>query len=82
MVKVLVSIDDELLAKVDEAARKRHLSRSAFLSQLASREVGGRSPEQQARIELAVNRIRELAGKYGMGEGDLTDQFREERDSH
>jgi metal-responsive CopG/Arc/MetJ family transcriptional regulator len=84
MIKVLVSMDDELLARVDEAARRQRLSRSAYLSQLAEREVGERrrSPEEQARIQLAVDRIRELARKYGMGEGDLTDQFRAERDSH
>ena len=39
MAKVLLSIDDSLLNRIDRAARARGLSRSAYLSQLAMQEL-------------------------------------------
>ena len=81
MVKVLLSMDSELLAKVDEAARKQRISRSAFISELAAREVGSRDPATQERMDAAIEELRELARKYGTGEGSITDQIRTERDT-
>ena len=40
MAKILVSIDEKLLARLDRAARKLGLSRSAFLARLVARELG------------------------------------------
>lgn len=77
----MLSMDEVLLARIDEAARGKRLSRSAFVSQLAARELGFRAPEEQAQIRAAVERVRELADRYGTGEGSLTQQIREMRDS-
>jgi metal-responsive CopG/Arc/MetJ family transcriptional regulator len=82
MAKVLVSMDDELLSKVDDVARREQLSRSAYLSRLAERDVARFDPERSARIQAAVDRLRRLAERYGTGEGDSTQQIREDRDSH
>lgn len=54
--KVLVSMDERLIAGVDEAARAAGMSRSAFLSGVASDALGfepgpGASDEAQRAIE-------------------------------
>jgi hypothetical protein len=38
--KVLVSLNDALLRQIDRIAQSRGLSRSAYLTQLAERDVG------------------------------------------
>jgi hypothetical protein len=40
MAKVLLSIDDSLLDRIDRTAKARGLSRSAYLSQLAAQDLG------------------------------------------
>ncbi len=57
MAKVLVSVDDRLLARIDRAARASGLTRSAYLARLAAREVGaetGPGADRQARRAIAV----------------------------
>jgi hypothetical protein len=49
MTKVLVSMDDRLLNRVDRSARRLGLSRSAYLARLVERDLGtdlgpGRDP--------------------------------------
>lgn len=61
MAKVLLSIDDRLLAKVDRAARKLALTRSAYLSRLAARDLGladgpGKRPESR-RALAAIKKL-------------------------
>jgi hypothetical protein len=53
--KVLVSIDDSLLRRIDRTARSRGLTRSAYLAQLArsdaARESGpGKTPAARAAL--------------------------------
>lgn len=54
--KILVSLDDQLLARIDRAARSAGLTRSAYLARLAARDLGqdrGPGASQQARRALA-----------------------------
>jgi metal-responsive CopG/Arc/MetJ family transcriptional regulator len=81
MAKVLLSIDDELLARVDETARKRKLTRSAFVSETMRREVSISQKERQAKFDRAIQSLNELARKYGTGHGSMAEQIRLERDS-
>lgn len=48
MSKVMVSLPADLLALVDQEARRRSLSRSALLATAARRELGRRDPEAVA----------------------------------
>ena len=50
MSKILVSVDDKLLARIDRAASSAGLSRSAYLARLAARDLGEeRGPEPADR---------------------------------
>jgi metal-responsive CopG/Arc/MetJ family transcriptional regulator len=67
-VKINVSISEEVLEKLDEAARKANTSRSAFLSQavmhfLEEKEEEKRRERRQAAA-LAIDRIREEFGPW------------------
>jgi metal-responsive CopG/Arc/MetJ family transcriptional regulator len=46
MAKVMISMPDELLAKVDAAAKRRNTTRSAFLAEAVKRELNRRDPEE------------------------------------
>ena len=39
--RVLISIDDRLLARIDDACARRGLGRSAYLAELAAADLGG-----------------------------------------
>jgi metal-responsive CopG/Arc/MetJ family transcriptional regulator len=78
--KILLSIDERLLARIDRAARAAGLSRSAYLSRLAARELGdGRSADERRRIHQAMRRLEALARAHGTG-GDTTAAIRAARD--
>lgn len=82
MVKILVSMDDKLLVLIDKAARALGLTRSAYLSRLAAREVeASRGPGQAAAARQALRRIDELFATH-QHETDVTSAVRQERDSH
>lgn len=81
MSKILVSVDERLLAKIDRAARAAGLSRSAYLARLAARDLGadrGPGAERQARHSLA--RIDRLFESRPVDE-EATAAIRAERDS-
>ena len=81
MAKILVSVDDALLARIDKEARSRGLSRSAYLSQLAVRELAARpGPGRQPSVRRALGRIDDLFERLPHGE-DATAAIRSERDS-
>jgi metal-responsive CopG/Arc/MetJ family transcriptional regulator len=81
IVKVLVSIDDRLLVRVDKAAREAGLSRSAFLARAAAREVEPKyGPGRDPRVHQAMAGLRKLVEAHG-GFGDATAIIREMRDS-
>ncbi len=73
--KVMISFPDELLERVDELAKKRGLSRSGLLQNLAERELDYLEDEERAEMR----RLLELATRP-MG-GDATKMIREDRDS-
>lgn len=79
MAKVLVSVDDALLRRIDRIARSRGLSRSAYLAGLAesdARRLGGPGATEEARGALArLDRL--FAQTRG---GDSTEAIRAERD--
>ena len=78
--KVLVSLNDALLRRVDRIAKFRGLSRSAYLSELAERDAaraGGPGTTPSAR--RAFTRLDELFANRA-GE-DSTGAIRAERDA-
>ncbi|MPZ91272.1 MAG: hypothetical protein GEU68_06535 [Actinobacteria bacterium] len=82
MAKILVSVDNKLLARIDKAARALGLTRSAYLSRLAAREVEASSgPGRAAATRHALRRIDELFAT-NKHETDVTRAVRQERDSH
>ena len=76
MAKVMISLPDDVLARVDEEARRRGTSRSALLREAALRELG--RPDQQA-LEAAVARSR--ARFAGVGGFDSAMLVRADRDA-
>jgi metal-responsive CopG/Arc/MetJ family transcriptional regulator len=82
MVKVLVSLDDRLLARLDRLAAERGLSRSALLAEFAARGLGElRGPGTQPEVRAALSALDRL---FAEGEGppeDSTATIRAERDA-
>lgn len=77
--KVMVSIPDELLERIDREADERGTSRSAFLQEAAQRELGWPDP---ARVDAALERGRAaLAGVGSFEAAELIRAEREERDA-
>ncbi|MBW8059055.1 MAG: ribbon-helix-helix protein, CopG family [Solirubrobacterales bacterium] len=78
MAKVLISVPDELLERIDREAQRRHHSRSAFLQEAARQQLGWTEPEA---IDAAVKRARAaLAGAGAFESADLIRADREGRD--
>jgi metal-responsive CopG/Arc/MetJ family transcriptional regulator len=80
MVKVLVSIDDALLRRLDRIAKARGLSRSAYLAELAARDVTqARGSGASRTASRALARLDELFA--GGTPEDSTAAIRAERDA-
>lgn len=80
MAKVLVSLEDRLLRRIDRAARAYRLSRSAYLARLAERDLSRASgPGKSAAARHALARLDELFA--GSPPGDSTAAIRAERDA-
>ena len=77
MAKVLVSIPDDLLERVDREADRRRITRSALLQQAARRELGW---SDISAIDAALQRGREAM--VGAGTFESVDEIRRERDEH
>jgi hypothetical protein len=81
MAKVLVTLDEKLLALIDGEARSRGLTRSAYLARLAARELEARwGPGRRAQVRHAISRLDKLFRNAGMRE-DATVAIRRERDA-
>jgi hypothetical protein len=79
--KILVSVDDKLLARIDRAARAAGLSRSAYLARLAARDLGiDRGPGAGRQARRAIARLEKLFRTQPMA-GDATAAVRAERDA-
>lgn len=79
MAKVLVSIDDRLLKRVDAAARKAGLDRSAYLGRLAAQSLDAAPAALRASRAAAFKEMRALGKRYGTP-GDATEFIRRSRD--
>ncbi len=80
MTKVLVSLDDGLLRRIDRIARARGLSRSAYLAELAERDASRvEGPGASASARRALARLDALFANAPAG--DSTAAIRAERDS-
>ena len=59
--RVLISIDERLLDRIDETADRLGLSRSAFLAQTAARELeGGAGPGVDPRVRASLAALDQL----------------------
>ncbi len=74
MAKVLVSMPDDLLERVDREAERRGATRSGFLQKAAQRELGWPEP---AALDAALERGR--AALAGVGAFESTELIRTER---
>ncbi len=80
MVKVLVSLDEKLLKKIDREAGKRGLSRSAYLAALAEHDMARTyGPGASDQVRQALVRLGQLFS-HGPSE-DSTTVIRVERDT-
>src|SRR6266571_2314723 len=66
-VKVLISLDERLLGRIDPEAARRGLSRSALLAEMASRELGAAGGPGATEVSrAAIRRLDRLfAGNAG-----------------
>jgi hypothetical protein len=77
--KVMVSIPDDLLGRIDREVDDRGTTRSAFLQEAARQALGSPDP---ATIDAALARGRTaLAGIGSLEAGDLIRAEREQRDA-
>jgi len=83
MTKILVSMDDQLLGRVDRSARRLGLSRSAYLARLAERDLGADAgPGRDPTVQRALADIDRLVKRNPPPSGlDLTGSIRKMRDS-
>jgi metal-responsive CopG/Arc/MetJ family transcriptional regulator len=76
MSKVMVSLPDDLIQELDEAARRRSTSRSALLAAAARRELARHDP---GAVDEAISRSERRFRKAGRFEA--ADLVRRDRDS-
>ena len=81
MVKILVSVDDKLLARIDKAASDLGLSRSAYLSRLAAREVEASHGPGRATVTRRALRSIDKLFAANRHEGGVPEAVRQERAS-
>lgn len=80
MAKVLVSLNDALLRRIDRIAQSRGLSRSAYLAQLADRDAArSAGPGSTPAARRALARLDELFAHSPAD--DSTTALRAERDA-
>jgi hypothetical protein len=75
MAKVMISLPDDLLGRIDREARRRQTSRSGLLQEAARHEIGGVDPEE---FDAGLDRAREALG--GIEPFDTTAAIRADRD--
>ena len=80
MAKVLVSLNDALLRRVDRIAKARGLSRSAYLAELAERDAArAEGPGATRAARRALSRLDELFAAAPVD--DSTEAIRAELDA-
>lgn len=78
MAKVMISIPDDLLARLDKQARVRQETRSGLLRRLAEQELNSARAAEREEIESLLEKA---TVRGGMG-GDAARLIREDRESH
>ena len=64
--RVLISIDERLLARIDDACARNGVSRSAYLAQLADADlVGGSGPGATPEVRAALATLDSLLAEAG-----------------
>jgi Ribbon-helix-helix protein, copG family len=79
MAKVLVSLDDALLRRVDQTAKARGISRSAYLAGLAEHDTIRSAPDATRAARRALARLDQLFA--GSPAEDSAIAIRGERDA-
>jgi metal-responsive CopG/Arc/MetJ family transcriptional regulator len=74
--KVMISLPDELLERIDARARAEHETRSGFLRQAVEQRLA--VEEEQRRQEIR-DLLERATGNFGGGAAEL---IREDRESH
>ena len=59
--RVLISVDERILARIDEEARRSGMTRSGFLAQAALAHIEGREAVVQPRTKDALATLDELS---------------------
>lgn len=78
--KVLVSLDERILARIDRAARRLGLSRSAYIAQLASKGTAAeRGPGAESSVHAALRSLDRLFRRQRVP-ADATAEVRHMRD--
>lgn len=80
MAKVMISLPDEFLARVDEAARAEHRSRSELVREALRSWLDDRASVPRSRWREALQVFEELEDKW-LEEFDSTDVIREFRET-
>ncbi len=75
--KVMISIPDKLLERLDGQARSNHETRSGFLRRVVEREIESEHVQQRKHIEDLLDGI----GTLDLG-GEAARLIREDRESH
>ncbi|MCL4446289.1 MAG: type II toxin-antitoxin system HicB family antitoxin [Actinobacteria bacterium] len=68
MSKVMVSLPDDLLQRIDQEARERSMSRSALIAVAARRELARRDPEAVAAAIARSEKRFQAAGSFEAAE--------------
>lgn len=78
MAKVMISMPDDLLERLDAQARANRETRSGFLRRLAERELRSAGAKRRKEIEGLLDKA---IAPEGLG-GDAAQLIREDRESH
>jgi len=83
MTKILVSVDEKLLARLDRAAKRAGLSRSAYLTRLVERDLASElGPGADPDVQKALADIQRMSRENPQPRGfDLVKEIRKMRDS-
>ena len=80
MAKVLISLDEQLLRRIDRRAKSQGLSRSAYFARLSQRDIATAGQGVTSAVRRA---LRDLDALFASApRGDRTQLIREERDAH
>lgn len=62
--RVLISIDERLLDRIDQACARRGMTRSAYLAELADADLSGNvGPGAEASVRAALETLDTLLGE-------------------